>query len=97
LFDITGLTVTISNCIAHVLYQKNKTYQDVCPSSSKKTASLYELFTNETSINAVKSDLKSPAPFVDKFREVIFQHFLEEGISLSFFLNTFVVVFWRFS
>lgn len=91
LYDITGLTVTISNCIAHVLYQKNKTYQDVCPSSTKKTASLYELFTNEASINAVKNDLKSPAPFVDKFREVTFQHFLEEGISIGFFLNTFVI------
>lgn len=91
LYEITGLIVTISNCIAHVLYQKNKTYQDVCPLSPKKTASLYELFTNESSINAVKSDLKSPAPFVDKFREVIFKHFLEEGIPLGFFLNTFVI------
>jgi len=91
LYEMTGLTVTISNCIAHVLYQKNKTYQDVCPSSSKKTASLYELFTNEASILAVKNDLKSPAPFVDKFREVIFQFFLEEGVSIGFFLNTFVI------
>jgi hypothetical protein len=91
LYEITGLTVTISNCIAHVLYKKNKTYQDLCPSSPKKTASLYELFRNETSILAVKSDLKSPAPFVDKFREVIFNFFLEEGVSIGFFLNTFVI------
>lgn len=91
LYYITRLPITISNCIAHIFYKKNKTYQDMYPDKTKKSASLMELFTDQKSIDIVKSDLKSPAPFVDKYREVVFNIHVLGGESLSMFQNTIVI------
>lgn len=92
LYTITsGLPIAISNCIAHIFYKKNKTYQDIYPNVNKKSASLAELFSQEKSIDIMKNDLKSPAPFVDKYRETVFQYYLDGYEPLDMFQNTIVI------
>jgi hypothetical protein len=91
LYCITRLPITISNCIAHIFYKKNKTYQDMYPGGTKKSASLMELFTDQKCMDIVKADLKSPAPFVDKYREVVFNIHVLDGESLDMFQNTIVI------
>jgi hypothetical protein len=91
LYRITTLPITISNCIAHIFYKKNKTYQDMYPDATKKSTSLKDLFMDQKSIDIVKVDLKSPSPFVDKYREIVFQRDVMEGESLDMFQNTIVI------
>jgi hypothetical protein len=91
LYRITTLPVTISNCIAHIFYKKNKTYQDMYPDATKKSTSLKDLFMDQKSIDIVKADLKSPSPFVDKYREIVFQSYVMEGEPLDMFQNTIVI------
>jgi hypothetical protein len=91
LYCITTLPITISNCIAHIFYKKNKTYQDMYPDATKKSTSLKDLFMDQKSIDIVKADLKSPSPFVDKYREIVFQRDVMEGESLDMFQNTIVI------
>jgi hypothetical protein len=91
LYCITTLPITISNCIAHIFYKKNKTYQDMYPDGTKKSTSLKDLFMEQKSIDIVKADLKSPSPFVDKYREIVFQRDVMEGESLDMFQNTIVI------
>ena len=43
LYSITTLPITISNCIAHIFYKKNKTYQDMYPGETKKSTSLINI------------------------------------------------------
>jgi hypothetical protein len=91
LYCITTLPITISNCIAHIFYKKNKTYQDMYPDGTKKSTSLKDLFMEQKSIDIVKADLKSPSPFVDKYREIVFQRDVMEGETLDMFQNTIVI------
>lgn len=92
LYNISSrLPIAISNCIAHIFYKKNKTYQDIYPNATKKSASLMELFSHEKSIDIVKNDLKSPAPFVDKYRETVFQYHLDGCGPSDMFQNTIVI------
>ena len=91
LFNITSLPIAISNCIAHIFYKKNKTYQDVYPYELKKSASLMELFVDKNINNIVKSDLKSPAPFVYKYIEYIFQYYIDREEPITMFQNTIVI------
>jgi hypothetical protein len=95
LYTITTLPITISNCIAHIFYKKNRTYLDIYHDETnfytKKSASLMELFTNQSCIDIVKADIKSPAPFVDKYRENVFQCHIINGETLDMFQNTFVI------
>ena len=90
----SGLPIAISNCIAHIFYKKNKTYQDIYPDVNKKSASLMELFSDKKSSDIVKNDLKSPAPFVDKYRETVFQYhsdYFDQGECMDMFQNTIVI------
>ena len=91
LYNITALPITISNCIAHIFYKKNKTYQDIYPDGPKKSASLMELFTDQKCIDIVKADLKSPSPFVDKYREIVFNCHVLNNEPLGMFQNTIVI------
>ena len=91
LYSITTLPITISNCIAHIFYKKNKTYQDMYPDGTKKSTSLMELFMDQKCIDIVKSDFKPPSPFVDKYREVVFNYHVINGESLDMFHNTIVI------
>ena len=91
LYNITELPIAISNCIAHIFYKKNKTYQDVYPDKTKKSASLMELFVDKKINNIVQGDLKSPAPFVYKYIEYIFQYYIDEGEPLVMFQNIIVI------
>jgi hypothetical protein len=50
-----------------------------------------DLFMDQKSIDIVKADLKSPSPFVDKYREVIFHQHVLDGESLDMFQNTIVI------
>jgi hypothetical protein len=61
------------------------------PGGTKKSASLMELFTDQKCMDIVKADLKSPAPFVDKYREVVFNIHVLDGESLDMFQNTIVI------
>jgi len=91
LYSITSLPIAISNCIAHIFYKKNKTYQDVYPGKTKKSASLMELFVDKNINNIVKDDIKSPAPFVYKYIEYIFQYYIDSGESITMFQNVVVI------
>ena len=90
LYTLTSLPITISNCIAHIFYKKNKTYLDIYP-DGKKSASLFDLFTDVKCIDIVKADLKSPSPFVDKYRENVFQCQVLNDETLDMFQNTIVI------
>jgi hypothetical protein len=91
LYNITTIPITISNCIAHIFYKKNKTYQDMYPDGIKKSASLFELFSDQKSVDIVRVDLKSPAPFVDKYREIVFQSHIDNCETMDMFHNTIVI------
>jgi hypothetical protein len=95
LYNITTLPIAISNCIAHIFYKKNKTYMDIYPDGNnglqKKSASLMELFSDQKCVDIVKADLKSPAPFVDKYREIVFQNHVINSETLGIFQNTIVI------
>ena len=91
LYNITTLPIAISNCIAHIFYKKNKTYQDMYPDATKKSASLMELFVDQKVNNMLKGDLKSPAPFVYKYIEYIFQYYIDRGEPLEMFQNIIVI------
>jgi hypothetical protein len=91
LYNATSLPIAISNCIAHIFYKKNKTYQDVYPDKTKKSASLLELFLDVKINNIVRSDLKSPAPFVYKYIEYIFQSYIDNREDLTMFQNIVVI------
>jgi hypothetical protein len=61
------------------------------PDGTKKSTSLMELFMDQKCIDIVKSDFKSPSPFVDKYREVVFNYHVINGESLDMFHNTIVI------
>lgn len=91
LYNIIALPITISNCIAHIFYKKNKTYQDIYPDGPKKSVSLMELFTDQKCIDIVKAELKSPSPFVDKYRENVFNCHVLNNEPVDMFQNTIVI------
>jgi len=64
---------------------------DLYPDAGKKSTSLMELFSDQKSIDIVKADLKSPAPFVDKYREIVFQSHVINSEPLDVFQNTIVI------
>jgi hypothetical protein len=72
LYLLTYLPITISNCIAHTFYKKNKTYQDVVIESQKMSATLFDLFTNDLVMEHVKSDTKNNGSLIYDFKNEVF-------------------------
>ena len=83
LHKITQLPIAISNAIAHSFYAKSKTFLDTMPELLKRTASLDELFNNDTVNERLNNDMMPSSQFIVKYRNDVFDHCYDGGQSLA--------------
>ena len=79
LYIITKLPIAISNAIAHSFYTKNKTFLDTRPESSKRSATLEELFNDDIVEERLNNDKMPSSQFIVKYMDTVFAHCYDGG------------------